>query len=88
MPNTYILTTNSLNILTQTNDLWNTSGEYENDCFKIIICEIPEGKEVDYIEASGEVSAPEEFYIEGKTVICGYIYRNATVIFKDIPEAD
>jgi hypothetical protein len=82
----YILTDNDLNILDKRETQWDTPGEYEDCCFKIIICEVPEGKEVDYIDDSGEVSTPEKFSVQGNDITCNHIYRNATVIFKDIPE--
>jgi hypothetical protein len=86
MANTFILTDNNLTIIDKRQTFWNTPGEYKDDCFKIIVCETPAGKEVDYIESSGTVSPPEKFEIEGKDITCNHIYRNATVIFKDIPE--
>ena len=81
----YILTDNDLKIIDSRNEPWKTPGEYTDDCFKIIICEVPEGKEVDYIESSGEVST-EDFEVQGKQITCNHIYRNAIVIFKNIPE--
>ena len=88
MPKTYILTDITLNIIDIRQTQWDTPGEYGNECFKIIICETPGGKEVDSVEASGEVSQPEQFEVQGKEITCDHIYRNATVIFKDIPEVD
>ena len=94
----YILTTNELDIVTMDDTPWDTPGEYQNDVFKIIICEVPEGKEVDFIrdpftakstdEVSGEVSPPEYFNVQGKRIACNHIYRNADVKFKDIPQPE
>ena len=85
---TYILTDTNLNIIDIRQTQWNTPGEYENDCFMILICEVPEGKEVDIVLTQGEVSPPEQFEVQGKEVTCNHIYRDATVIFKDIPEVE
>ena len=83
---TYILTDLDLNIIDIRDSQWQTPGEFEDCCFNIVVCETPKGKEIDYIEDSGEVSPPETFNVQGKDITCNHIYRYATVIFKDIPE--
>ena len=85
---TYILTSLKLNIIAQSETPWNTPGEYEDDCFMILICEIPEGKEIDWINSVGTVSPPEQFEVQGKEITCDHIYRSPDIDFKDIPEVD
>ena len=83
----YILTRVNLEMLGEPRRTWwDTPMEYKSKNFKILICDIPEGKEVDRINSAGTVSPPEEILVQGEFITCDHIYRSPSIDFKDIPE--
>ena len=80
----YLLTDHAGNIITASAQPWTTPGEYtQPDVFRIVVADIPDGREAVRVTSFGE-SETRTFPTHEGAIICNYVYADTDIETREV----